>query len=174
MLDEHPRPRRVGVTGHRKLGEDPSTHERLFRECRRRLLELQQSALAEGRSVEAYSLLAIGADQIFARAAMELKIPLVGVLPFEDYPDDFRGVDRQAFESLLADCLRVVRLPIQRRSLEAYMAGGRLLVDEVDVLIAVWDGRPSKNLGGTGDVVAYARSLGRPVHIVHADQVGRS
>jgi hypothetical protein len=39
-------------------------------------------------------------------------------------------------------------------------------VDRSDVLLAVWDGRPARGFGGTGDVVAYARRRGVPVEVV--------
>jgi hypothetical protein len=35
-----------------------------------------------------------------------------------------------------------------------------------EVLIAVWDGLPARGLGGTADVVAYAKQCGRPVEVI--------
>jgi hypothetical protein len=46
------------------------------------------------------------------------------------------------------------------------MALGRWLVDSCDVLVAAWSGLPAAAEGGTGDVAAYARAVGRRgVHI---------
>ena len=42
------------------------------------------------------------------------------------------------------------------------------MVEHADVLIAVWDGRPARGMGGTADAVAYARQRGVPVLWVHA------
>jgi hypothetical protein len=42
------------------------------------------------------------------------------------------------------------------------------VVDNCDVLIAVWDGEGAEGQGGTGEVVARARSQGKPVVIVRA------
>ncbi|MEO8104390.1 MAG: SLATT domain-containing protein, partial [Betaproteobacteria bacterium] len=36
-------------------------------------------------------------------------------------------------------------------------------VDQAHVVIAVWDGKPTAGLGGTGDVVGYARALAKPL-----------
>jgi len=36
------------------------------------------------------------------------------------------------------------------------------------LLLALWDGEPSQGLGGTADVVAFARGLGRPVVWLHS------
>ena len=46
------------------------------------------------------------------------------------------------------------------------MAASRLMVDAADELFAVWDGQPARGHGGTGDVVAYARERGKPVHVI--------
>jgi hypothetical protein len=48
----------------------------------------------------------------------------------------------------------------------AFFAAGRYIVEQCDLLIAVWDGQPSKGLGGTGDVVAYARGVNRQVVVL--------
>ena len=39
---------------------------------------------------------------------------------------------------------------------------------QCDVLLAVWDGQEAQGLGGTGEIVARARGLGKPVVIVRA------
>jgi hypothetical protein len=36
-------------------------------------------------------------------------------------------------------------------------------------LLALWDGRPSQGLGGTEDVVSFARGIGRPVAWLHSE-----
>jgi len=43
------------------------------------------------------------------------------------------------------------------------MEAGESIVNEADVLVAVWDGKPAAGLGGTADVVTYARNLGKPL-----------
>lgn len=158
-----PQALKVGVSGHRKLGSDPRTAWRVHAECVRRLAMLQELAAAEERPVEAYSALAIGADQLFARAALGLGIPVVGVIPFADYPADFEGPDREAYETLKALCCRVHAMPHQRRTDRAYLEMGHWVVDQADYLVAVWNGLPAAGMGGTGDVVAYARRNGTPV-----------
>jgi hypothetical protein len=153
----------VGVTGHRKLGPNPRVapyvHVRLVQ-----LLEhLAALAKAQGAELVAVSALAIGADTLFAEAAVGLGIPLVGVVPFSDYPEDFDGPDRAKFETLLGLCRDVHRLRRRRRSDQAYLDAGKWVVDHTDVLVAVWNGQPAAGVGGTGDVVDYALELQRLV-----------
>jgi hypothetical protein len=46
------------------------------------------------------------------------------------------------------------------------MDAGKVVVDRSSVLVAVWDGQPSRGLGGTADVVRYARERGVPVEVI--------
>ena len=54
---------------------------------------------------------------------------------------------------------------------EAFLAAGRYIVDHCDVLFAVWDGLPAGAMGGTGDVVEYARRSER--RVVHLNPIER-
>jgi hypothetical protein len=153
----------VGVTGHRHLGDDPRTPYIVHAQCVRLLDRLQDLARYRGATLTAYSALAVGADQLFAEAAVGLGIPLVGVIPFESYPADFEGDERRRFETLLGLCRDVHRLAAKQRSDRAYLKGGLWVVNQVEYLIAVWNGLPAAGLGGTGDVVAYAEKKGRTV-----------
>jgi hypothetical protein len=164
---------RVGVTGHRKLGADPLTAWFVTAQCVRLLDRLQDLARLSRAEVVAYSALAIGADQLFAQAALGLGIPLVGVIPFEEYPADFKGDDRERFKALLGRCRAVQRLPRKVRSKRAYFEGGKWVVDAVDYLVAVWDGRPAGGTGGTADVVVYAEKQRRPVFRIDPGAAGR-
>jgi hypothetical protein len=158
---------KVGVTGHRKLGENPVVPCFVHAQCVLLLERLRELARLRHAGLVAYSALAIGADQLFAQAALGLGIPLVGVIPFEDYPADFDGEDRRRFEKLLACCVEVYRLPNKRRSDRAYLEVGKWVVNQVDYLVAVWNGLPAEGVGGTGDIVAFAEKKKRSV--LHID-----
>jgi hypothetical protein len=162
---------RVGVTGHRNLGLDPTAAWTVHAQCVRILDRLRGVAELGKAGVVAYTALAVGADQLFGRAAVGLGIPLVGVVPFESYAADFVGPEREDYEALLLRCHLVHRLPHKRRSNKAYMDAGRWLVDQTTHLVAVWDGLPAAGLGGTGDVVAYAERKGRTVLRIDAQPV---
>jgi hypothetical protein len=154
---------KVGVTGHRKLGENPVVPCFVHAQCVLLLDRLRDLARLRHAHLVAYSALAIGADQLFAQAALGLGLPLVGAIPFEDYPADFDGEDRHRFENLLACCREVHRLPNKRRSDRAYLDVGKWIVNQVDYLVAVWNGLPAEGVGGTGDVVAFAEKRKRGV-----------
>jgi hypothetical protein len=48
----------------------------------------------------------------------------------------------------------------------AYAAANAAMLATVDMLIAVWDGRPGTRKGSTGDVVAAAHQRGLPLTVV--------
>lgn len=118
--------------------------------------------------------MAEGADRLAAEAV--LRTPggrLVAVMPFDraDYAGDFGpegSPSRVHFDALLARADEVVQLP-QRETRDAgYEQGGHYVVDEGDVLLAVWDGQDSQGRGGTAEIVARARERGKPVAIDRA------
>ncbi|MEN0062989.1 MAG: hypothetical protein AAGA48_12620 [Myxococcota bacterium] len=162
------------MTGHRNLGPDEQTHHYVQNACHRLLEPLVELGRLTGAGVHAYSALATGADTLFAHAALELEIPLVGIVPFADYADDFEGPERQTFDHLIERCIEVIRLPRKRRTNHAYLAAGTTLVQHVDLVVAVWNGLPAKGLGGTGDVVAYAERRECPVVRIDPSVAGSS
>jgi hypothetical protein len=105
-------------------------------------------------------------------------------LPVNEYVKDFETAEsKQEFFDLLNRCRSPQRIkhhysdddvltvePAELRR-HAYEAVGRHVVDHCDVLIAIWDGQPSRGRGGTAEIVDYAREHGRPYIRIWADEV---
>jgi hypothetical protein len=155
---------RVAVTGHQHLSSTTTitfVTERFGAELAR-LRDLHPAG------VVALSGLAAGADTLFAEIALRGGLALEVCLAAPDIHDNFSpGPERECFLTLCALSRRVHRLAYPTRSTQAYMALGHWLVDSCDLLIAAWNGLPAASEGGTGDVVAYARTIGRPIIHVH-------
>ena len=116
--------------------------------------------------------LAVGTDQLFADAILRQGGTFKAILPFHDYRLKFsEGRDRDEYNRLLSLATQVDVLKKPSSSREAYLQAGKQVVNMSEVLLAVWDGRPAAGLGGTGDIVEYARECGRP--LVHIDPIGR-
>ncbi|MFI9172871.1 hypothetical protein [Streptomyces lincolnensis] len=155
---------RIGVTGHRSI---PTSILPAVRSGMRR-------QLGGERGLEALSSLAAGADQLFANIALDRGIPVTAVIPGMDYEAHLGGDEAQsAYRRLLKACTRRVDLPVEPTHERAYLAAGCWIVDHADQLVAVWDGHPARGVGGTGDVVAYARSTGVPVTVLWEPGVRR-
>ena len=110
----------------------------------------------------------LGADQLFAQQILRRGGELRVVLPFPEYGDRFTGADRTRYRRLLGLAVSAMVLPRSGSDEDCYMAAGRYIVDHCECLVAIWDGRPARGLGGTADVVAYAVRRAVPVRRVDA------
>ncbi len=113
------------------------------------------------------SAIAEGADRLCAEVALAMGYRLDAPLPFpaEVYADDFQAdVSRLAYASLCSRAHTLLELPGDRSAESAAysLAGGAILASS-DILLAIWNGQGSGGRGGTGDVVATALAMGKPV-----------
>ena len=148
----------LGISGHRGL---PSQTQKLVDAALREALVPHA-----GSELVGVSCLAGGPDQLFARAVLDLGGALEVVVPAEHYRDGLEPEEQDGYNELIATAGRIERLPFVESTSEAHLAAGQTIVDRCDLLIAVWDGQPSRGLGGTADTVAYARDRGVPVTVV--------
>lgn len=159
------RMKRIGVTGHRSIPDELLGH---VEEGLRSVLGGHQGPL------EALSSLAEGADQLFAAIALEYGADLTVVIPSGDYEEGFGdtgSLDR--YLGLKRRAAQEVRMDFARSTDEAYYAAGTYIADSCDRLVAVWDGLPARGHGGTAEIVAYARALGKPVTVIWREGVTR-
>jgi len=156
----------VAVTGHRDLlpAELPAIRK-LVREFLSRLRDDYPN-----RMVAVMSPLAEGADRIVAEEAITLRMPLIVPLPMarELYVLDFATQEsRDHFERLCAAAVEVFELPLTpgntpssireqgKNRARQYAQAGVFLCAHCHVLIALWDGKPTHQLGGTSQVVRF-------------------
>jgi hypothetical protein len=157
---------RIGVTGHSNLS--PESTELVFGGLRDALEPHADDGL------HGITCLAAGADQLFARAVLSLGGRYDVILPARDYRDAVVKPGNVAdFDALIADAGDVHVMPFETSGREAYMAASEALVSRSDRLLAVWDGKPPRGLGGTADVVAHARHAGVPVDVIWPDGTRR-
>lgn len=150
---------RVGITGHQRLKE-PVRWGWVKQELDRLLTSLTPPLVG-------ITSLAAGADQLFANAILQHGGSLEIVIPFAGYESTFSAEpDRQQYFRLLQHALKQEILEKAGSDEEAYLASGKRMVDQSELLIAVWDGMPATGLGGTGDVVNYAvQQRKRTIHL---------
>jgi uncharacterized phage-like protein YoqJ len=117
-----------------------------------------------------FSSLATGSDQIAADVAIDLGVLVTAVIPVENYEQYFNDADLTNYRRILAHC-DVVQLAWRGDSQGAFFEAGKYIVGNSDMLLAVWDGKRAGGIGGTGDVVAYAKR--RAKKIIHIDPLNR-
>jgi len=166
VQDEHALPLVIAVTGHRNLIASEVDEIRLH------VTEFLVT-LAErypDRRLSVMSSLAEGADRLVAEEALELGLDLVVPLPMprDVYLDDFETPESRAqFEELCERATEIFELPLARgnnmpaiqqhgpRRNRQYAQLGVFLCAHCHILLALWDGKHTTDLGGTGQVVRF-------------------
>ncbi|WP_131787059.1 hypothetical protein [Protofrankia symbiont of Coriaria ruscifolia] len=149
---------RIGITGHRGLSHEIEEYVR--RELRQLL------GTIPGDQLTGISCIADGADSIFAEIVLELGGQLSVVVPATTYRNDLPASHHLDYDRILDAAHTIQRLDHEASNSEAHMDASRLIVNDADELIAVWDGEPARGYGGTADVVAYAKDRRIPVRVV--------
>lgn len=154
---------KIGITGHRNLKEICRPYYRdIVRDI---LISLNE----KHKKILIYSSLADGADRLVVEVAIELNIDYVAVLPMKKciYMTDFTGESKTKFNVLLNEASSVLEIPLVKnnkvssisndsdgRSLQ-YEAAGMYISDTCDILMVLWDGKETKLIGGTSEIVNY-------------------
>ena len=147
----------------------------VFRELRDATLKVQKSERRFDSSPPAelrlHTALASGSDQIAAKSARSGGYSIRAVLPFSapDYRHDFQiGDELDEFERALDAADDIIALPGDRADPEnAYVLVGKKLIEDADVMVAIWDGQEGRGPGGTAHVVELARQSSVPVIHIH-------
>jgi len=117
--------------------------------------------LIEDENVRRFiSGMAMGIDQICGEIVLELKelypdITLTAAVPCIDQEACWQQKQRDRYARILKQC-DSVHIVSETYTNECMEKRNRWMVDNCDVLLAVWDGRP----GGTGNTIRYAKSNG--------------
>jgi hypothetical protein len=147
----------VGFTGHQTLSDRTS-------ELVRSALQHELAQLAPLRGLTS---LAAGSDQIFAQCVLDLGGELSVIVPSKRYEQTFASPEDLAnYHRLLSVAASTIELNHGDPSEAAYWDAGKQILEQADVVLAVWDGHPAAGLGGTADVVKYATELVRNVIVV--------
>ncbi|MDI5967851.1 hypothetical protein POF50_000530 [Streptomyces sp. SL13] len=154
----------VGITGHRAI--PPAACRHVHAGLVTALRAAGHPNGADRRPLEVLSSLAIGADQLFAEVALAHGARLTAVLPSSDYEQTFDAGELVLFRRLLDRADRQVVMGHAKVCDEAYYEAGTYIADHSDLVLAVWDGRPARGHGGTGEIVDYARRRGTPVSVI--------
>jgi len=148
----------TGFTGHQDLGSVAT--------CAWVRKQIKSAALNHQVDLGVMSL-AIGADQLFAAVLAELKINFEVVVPCRRYEETFDRAALSRYRHFLALATKMYVLDFDEPSERAYYEAGKVIVNRSALIIAVWNGKPAKGLGGTADVVRYAQQKSKVV--IHID-----
>lgn len=166
---------RVGVTGHRYVAST-SVAAALLRDQTRAIFAYLWQTVVDSAPTGSQPVLVVvsplaeGADRLIAHEAVASGFSLHCPLPFDRdaYEQDFTTpASREEYRRLLARAVVVEELPGSHATLDtteaAYAAVGRIVVEQSDLLVAIWDGEAARGRGGTASVVQDARARQLPV-----------
>lgn len=155
----------IGVTGHRVIPDE----ELIRRKVQEVIHDIKKSF---GDNLTVISPIAEGADRMVAQEALydgssQLKV----VLPLEadDYAHDFETIESQEeFYNLIDKAHSTITLKEVPTRRDAYLQVGHYVADHSDILIAIWDGLPSRGKGGTAEIVDYQRKHKKPLYWINS------
>lgn len=149
---------RLGISGHQNISPEVIAYVKPI---------LVRLITERKKDLVGVSSLAAGADQLFASTILDQGGSLQAMIPCRGYEGTFSEPDGlNQFKSLLARAKKVETLEYPKPSEEAFLDAGCRVVDNSDLLIAVWDGEPAAGKGGTADIVKYANRRGVKVIVV--------
>jgi uncharacterized phage-like protein YoqJ len=153
---------KIAITGHRphKLGNDYDLTSPLINNIKLEIIHnLERYPLD---SLTLISGMALGIDTLFALIAIELELNLIAAIPFKGQESKWPFGSRLKYNYILSyeKCEKIIvsgggyhPSKMQKRN--------EWMVDNCDVLIAVWDG----TAGGTANCVEYAKDKKQIIRI---------
>jgi len=152
----------IGITGHRDVVET--------QKLRDDIKEYLQNIIAQNSDKEIVLLspLADGADRLVADIFLDLQkshsnLKLVVPMPFEQdrYMQDFDLKSQSDFLDYLDRAYNIFVVDDTQNN--GYRSVGVFVADNSDILLALWDEVDNHKVGGTADIVKYAKSKGKIV-----------
>lgn len=157
-MSQHTIPIVVGVTGHRDLrpGDVPVLEKAVTEQLQKLQRDYPHSPIRMLNS------LACGADQLCARVAVALDIPLYCPLPMEEseYRRDFTPAELAEYDTLRGKAEEAFTAPATEPPQPGrdyfYRQAGIYVAAHSHILLALWDGVPGKPAGcGTAEAVDF-------------------
>lgn len=163
---------KIGISGKRNISS--TERERVYLEIKSMIIGILKKNNVNG--FMGYTSLASGADTIFAEVVKkEFQQSLHIILPFAaaEYKKDFEGNELEIFEKLIAENnnyqIAESNPPGNNESrASAYYKAGKMIADECDEMIFVWDKQKPGGKGGTAEILGYAaehKKVGN-IHII--------
>jgi uncharacterized phage-like protein YoqJ len=157
---------KIAITGHRpnKLGNDYDLTSPLILQIKQAISKiLGELHLKYSGDITLITGMALGIDTLFAKMAIENDTPFIAAIPCYGQAAVWPKRSQDIWRDLLNKASEIINVSGQIGYKSEYMQQRNIwMVDNCDLLIAVWDGTP----GGTANCVKYAISKNKPwIHI---------
>lgn len=138
---------------------------------RRMLARKTEELILQQCATHFISGMAIGVDMICAEIVLELSqkyphITLECAVPCKSQSNKWSDSMKERYCSILERSNKVAIIQ-EKYTPDCMHKRNRYMIECADIVIAVWDGKPS----GTGYTVNYAKEKGRKVYILNPDKL---
>jgi hypothetical protein len=170
----------IGLTGHRSIalsgsGAEVIAHgittvfEALQRALSGAVAQEKPFFSAAAPTTRVVTMGAEGADFLGIRAATKLGMEVCCIVPFEldEYCRDFSPSCAAKLSATLSQAACLLELSGRRdEGARAYERANEVILSNIDVLVAIWDGSRARGRAGTGDAVQAAVVKKIPVIVI--------
>lgn len=157
---------KIAITGHRpnKLGNDYNLSSPLILHIKEKLQEVIDKENPE----KLISGMALGIDTLWAKLAHENGIQLIAAIPCKNQDKMWVSQSKELYHNLLNHPLTtIVYVSEENYTLSCMQDRNVWMVDECDLLVAVWDGTS----GGTCNCVEYAKNQRKEIIIINPKEI---
>lgn len=155
---------KIAITGHRpnKLGNDYNLTSDLVKKIKYKIVSEMEAIINDnvGKKFILITGMALGIDTLFAHIAIEKRLKFIAAIPCIGQEAMWRDEARKLYHKILKDERCIVHMVTNKPyDLKCMNLRNEWMVDNCDVLIAVWDGTS----GGTANCVKYAKSKNKNI-----------
>tara|TARA_R100001086_G_scaffold249984_1_gene192285 strand:+ start:1967 stop:2485 length:519 start_codon:yes stop_codon:yes gene_type:complete len=167
---------RIAITGHRpnKLGNDYNLKSDLIHKIKKSIVGclVSNATSVDYKENRPYKLdgitcitgMALGIDTLFALIAVEYNIPFIAALPCLNQDKMWTSSSKVLYNKLIgSELCTTYHVSNQEYTLKCMQNRNKWMVDNCDLLIAVWNSSP----GGTANCVRYAKSQNKEMVIIN-------
>jgi len=153
----------VGITGHRpqKVGGFSLPNPTYIKVCK----EIE-SHLKRLNPYKVISGMALGVDSWFVNISIKLGIPFIAAVPFKGQEESWSDKDKRIYNRFLEKAEEVIIVSPGGFSKEKFQIRNQYIVDNCDLLIAVFNGEPGS---GTANCVKYAQEKKREIIFINPE-----
>lgn len=154
----------IAITGHRpnKLGNDYALTSPLILRIKEEIIKIIDHRILQFKDIKLITGMALGIDTLFAKIAIELKIPFIAAIPCIGQESKWPQKSKDIYNQLLSQAYEIVRVTTDEYTPTCMQKRNQWMVDNCNLLIAVWDGTS----GGTGNCVKYTQSIKKDIIII--------
>jgi len=152
----------IGFTGHRKLGgyKIPNpTYNYVEKQIKKVLVQNFPKGVDK-----IVSGMAIGADTLAVKIAIELGIPFIAAIPFAGQESKWPKFVQEEYRALLKQADNIVIVSEGGYSPEKMQIRNEWIVNHSDAMIAIFNEVPK---GGTYNCICYAEEMKKPTYKIN-------